>query len=378
MSVGNTQVHNETAAAQATKVDLEELKRQWLSMIDAMEDPLVIVNEQFTVQRKNMSYFKSAQAKGDAVEIRDLSGRKCYEVFAGRTSPCEECLLLKSLKEDRMLAWQTSSLFSEKVLEVRANPMPADLSTGLRRAVVQYRDVTQMRELQDSLARSDKLAALGKLAGGVAHEINSPLSGIMAFSQMALKEMSHTDPHREDMVQIEEAAKKCKVIVEGMLGFARQEPPHEKARFNLLASLQSSLALARPMLRKTGIELWYVPPAQKEVFVEGSQGKIDQVFLNLITNAIYAMKQGGTLEVIVDPKSDPGKVTVSVKDSGEGIDPQIMGKVFDPFFTTKPVGDGTGLGLSISYSIVKQHRGEISVTSIRGIGSTFVVTLPLI
>lgn len=357
------------STSEANLERVEELKRQWMAMIDAIKDPLAIVGSSYGLQRQNMPYFHEAQAKGDA-SIRDLGGRSCYEVFAGRTTPCTHCRLSEALADGRPRSWNTDALVPERTFEIRVHPMGD-------RAVVHYRDVTELQTMQESLARSDKLAALGKLAGGVAHEINSPLAGILAFAQMALREMSEDDAHKQDMREIEDAARKCKAIVEGLLGFARQDKPSDTSEFDVFDSVRSTLRLASPMLKKSRIELHtFLPCHGTRAVVRGTPGKIDQVILNLITNAIQAMEHGGTLEVSAHVQ-DP-HVVVVVKDSGEGIDPSIIGRIFDPFFTTKTIGEGTGLGLSISYSIVKQHGGDIEVQSQMGVGTTFTFTLPLV
>jgi two-component system NtrC family sensor kinase len=357
------------SASEANLERVEELKRQWMAMIDAIEDPLALVGSSFTLERQNVPYFREAQAKGDAT-IRELGGRNCYEVFAGRTSPCPHCRLSEALSDGKPRTWNTEALVPDRSFEIRVHPMGD-------RAVVHYRDVTELRTMQESLARSDKLAALGKLAGGVAHEINSPLAGILAFAQMALREMDDEDAHKQDMREIEDAARKCKVIVEGLLGFARQDKPSDAAVFDAFDCVRSTLRLASPMLKKSRIELHaFLPTDSTRALVRGTPGKIDQVVLNLVTNAIQAMEQGGALEV--SARIQGAQVVVVVKDSGEGIDSSIIGRIFDPFFTTKTIGEGTGLGLSISYSILKQHGGDIEVQSQMGVGTTFAFTLPLV
>jgi len=180
------------------------------------------------------------------------------------------------------------------------------------------------------------------------------------------------------MREIEDAARKCKVIVEGMLGFARQDMPSDEALFDALECVRSTLRLASPMLKKSQIELHaFLPEDGSKAMVKGTAGKIDQVMLNLVTNAIQAMHQGGALEVTASLDARRTSVVVVVKDSGEGIDKAIIGRIFDPFFTTKTIGEGTGLGLSISYSIIKQHGGSIDVDSEQGVGTTFTFSLPL-
>ncbi len=349
---------------------IEELKKQWMAMIDAIGDPLVLLSEDLTIVRQNKAYVDNALVGSS---FGELVGRKCYEVFASRTSPCTHCKIKSVLQKKKNSTWNTTELRADREFQVRVHALPAD-QFGKRHMVVHYQDVTDMRSIQETLARADKLAALGKLAGGVAHEINSPLAGILAFSQMALREMVPDNPHRSDMEQIEDAARKCKAIVEGLLGFARQEKPEEATSLDLIEVLQSTLRLVAPLLRKHHIELLLSISDGEKAWVKGHSGKLGQVILNLVSNAIYAMKEGGGVLEIRLSQSD-SDATISVQDSGTGIDVAILGRIFDPFFTTKPVGEGTGLGLSISYSIVKQHGGEIKVVSSPGLGTTFTLVL---
>ena len=370
---------------------VEDLKKQWMAMIDAVSDSLAIVDEDYTVLRQNRSYSENAHASDLA--ITEFQGRKCYEVFAGRSSPCEQCLLKEAIVDNTEKEWQAADSISKgKSLIVRVHPLvlqnqeehPAHgqspnagaADEQKKRFVVHYRDVTEFVALQDSLSHADKLAALGKLAGGVAHEINSPLAGILAFTQMVLKEMPSEDPHRDDLIEIEDAAKKCKVIVENLLGFARQDKPAEVFEFNTIDCLDSTLRLTRAVLRKANVEIIYERPNDIAQFrLRGRSGKLGQVFLNLITNAIEAMEEGGgTLKII--PEATPEWVKITFADNGSGMSPEVLKRIFDPFFTTKPIGKGTGLGLSISYSIVKQHGGKIHVQSVPGVGSSFCIELP--
>lgn len=352
---------------------LEHLKSQWMGMIDALEDPLVLIDQNYNIRRQNRAYVDKA-ANPNQLGLREFKGKKCFEEFAGRNAPCRDCKLIAAQKDGYRTTWSSKELFEGHVYEVRALPN-IDVNDGEALIAVHYRDVTQQLALQESLARADKLTALGKLAGGVAHEINSPLAGIMAFAQMALREMQADDPHRDDMKEIESAAQKCKVIVEGLLGFARQDAPETVDVYDIVESVKSTLRLARVMVLKEQIDLRVNLPTHK-IYIEGSRGRIAQVLLNLITNAIAALKDGGgELEISIAESHDE-EVIMTVRDSGVGIPEKNLKRIFDPFFTTKPVGEGTGLGLAISYSIVTQHRGQISVESTVGVGTTFIVRLP--
>jgi len=368
---------DETARAADALLLVEDLKRQWLAMIDAISDPLSIVDADYTLHRQNLPYVTAARGRGE-LSIREFAGNKCYEVFAGRDAPCTHCRLTEALASGKETTWSTGDLLPDREFVIRVHAAFDDRGeSGVARAVVHYHDVTQLRAMQENLGRADKLAALGKLAGGVAHEINSPLAGILAFAQMALREMDEEDPHKQDMREIEDAARKCKVIVEGLLGFARQDRPSDEKIFDLFECVRSTLRLASPLLKKHGIET-HVFLGEKDgrmAPLKGNAGKFDQVLLNLVTNAIQAMKQGGALEIVGDVGER--NVTLQIRDSGPGIEPSVIGRIFDPFFTTKAIGEGTGLGLSITYSIVKQHGGEISVQTQLGVGTTFTLELPL-
>ncbi|MEY2987953.1 MAG: hypothetical protein RJB13_1474 [Pseudomonadota bacterium] len=351
---------------------VEHLKAQWMAMIDALEDPLVLIDEKFQIYRQNRAYVQRA-TNPNHLDLKEFKGRKCYEEFAGRNAPCPDCKILKASKEGINSSWTSKNIFQGRDVEVKVLPGVIG-SQGEKLVVVHYRDVTQQRALQESLARADKLAALGKLAGGVAHEINSPLAGILAFAQMAIREMDPNDAHLEDIREIEAAAQKCKVIVEGLLGFARQDAPESLETYDIVESIRATLRLARVMVMKEKISLSLKVP-DNAIYIEGSKGRIAQVLLNLVTNAIYAMRDGGgELEIILAENSNT--VSMSVRDSGAGIDEKILKKIFDPFFTTKPIGEGTGLGLAICYSIVNQHRGRISVDSTLGVGTCFTIELP--
>lgn len=351
---------------------VEHLKTQWMGMIDAVEDPLALIDANYNIRRQNRAYVELA-INPDQLDIRQFKGQKCYEAFAGRTAPCPDCKFQKAHTDGIKSTWNSRHLLHGREVEVRVSPN-VDVEHGDTLTVVHYRDVTHQRSLQNSLARADKLAALGKLAGGVAHEINSPLAGIMAFAQMALREMQEDDPHFEDMREIEAAAQKCKVIVEGLLGFARQDIPEATEVFDLLDCIHLTLRLVKAILRKEQIQLNLAVP-QEPIYIDGSKGRLSQVFLNLITNSIYAMKDGGG-EIEISVVVADSNAEIKIRDTGVGIKTEHLKKIFDPFFTTKPIGEGTGLGLAICYSIVTQHRGSISVESSEGVGTTFTLTLP--
>ncbi len=231
----------------------------------------------------------------------------------------------------------------------------------------------RLKETQAQLVQAAKLAAVGELAAGVAHELNNPLTSILGFTALLLNAMPAESPAHHDLEIVAKQARRARDIVRNLLGFARQTKPQRlPADVNTL--LCQTLDLVRQHLENSGvlIEEDYTPDLG---LLALDAGQMRQVFLNLITNAAHAMPEGGKLRVRTARLGD--EVAVSVSDTGRGIPAEIQGRIFEPFFTTKPVGQGTGLGLSISLGIVREHGGRIAVESQAGQGSTFTVWLPV-
>ncbi|MFA6433494.1 MAG: response regulator [Elusimicrobiales bacterium] len=235
----------------------------------------------------------------------------------------------------------------------------------------------QLQETQFQLVQAEKMSALGQLAGGLAHEINNPLSGILGLTQLVLEKIPPGGEHRRDLEDIEKAVFRCKKIITSLLSFARQEKTRMES-VNINEAIEETLVLcARQMelkrlkiVRQYGAEL----PQVRADFQQ-----LMQVFLNLLTNAGDAMQDGGTLTIRTLPVelADGGTmVAVSFSDTGSGIPREIMARIFDPFFTTKPVGKGTGLGLSVCLGIINKHNGTITAESEPGKGSVFTLHLP--
>jgi two-component system NtrC family sensor kinase len=253
----------------------------------------------------------------------------------------------------------------------------------------------ELKRTQAQLIQSARLAAIGELAAGVAHEINNPLTGIMGFTRLLLQEVDDDAPIKEDLQIIDREAARTKDIVRGLLDFASQrETRLEPADVNEI--VRSTVTLVRHQAKGARVTI-------KESYDENlplvslDAEQIKQVFLNIITNAIQAMPKGGELKVVtaywpqarspelVEARSPAlakgidgaDCVVVEFHDSGTGISVENLPRIFDPFFTTKTVDQGTGLGLSISHGIVERHGGRIEVKSEVGQGSTFTVMLPV-
>lgn len=234
----------------------------------------------------------------------------------------------------------------------------------------------ELKTLHSQLLQTEKMVAVGRLAAGVAHEINNPLSGVLGFAQVLLQEIPEGNAWHRDVGKIEEGAKRCKKIVSDLLTFSRQED-FELELADIREVIDSTLSLCQNqiLVEKIKIIRDYEENLPK---LRVSIPQIEQVFLNLITNAIQAMSEGGELKISTRWGNGGDSVEISFTDTGKGIEKENLSRIFEPFYTTQEVGKGTGLGLSVSYEILKRHNGSIKAESEgEGKGARFMVILPV-
>jgi two-component system NtrC family sensor kinase len=230
----------------------------------------------------------------------------------------------------------------------------------------------QLRAMQSHLLQAEKLAAIGKLAAGVAHEINNPLTGILTNASLMRDDLTPEDPKREDLNIIVGETLRCRKIVKGLLDFARQTKPQKQAiELNRVVLEVLDLVRNQAAFRNIDFET-HLDPNTPTVMADRDQMR--QVVLNIVLNAAEAMPDGGTIRVSTRMDSAANQIVVSIQDTGAGIPPEAMHKLFEPFFTTKKTG--TGLGLAIGYGIMERHRGTINVDSVPGKGTTISLRLP--
>jgi two-component system NtrC family sensor kinase len=232
----------------------------------------------------------------------------------------------------------------------------------------------ELQQVQDQLVRAGKMAALGELAAGVAHEINNPLTGVLTFSSLMLKKVDETNPWKKDLENIVQQTTRCRNIVRGLLDFARQRKP-DKKECDIHTLIERTVTLVENQAPFQNIQIVKnFGTDMPMLYVDADQ--IQQVFMNIILNAADAMTgNGGTLTIQTELRD--GMVEVSFTDTGCGMSKEHLSKVFTPFFTTKETGKGTGLGLAISYGIIQSHSGDIEAESEVGKGSTFRIKLPV-
>jgi len=347
-------------------------KYQWESTFDAIAAPVMIVTGDYIIERANYAF-----AQHCGLDITEVAGRVCYEAFAERDEPCENCPLQYALDANRQGSDVLSSRARKREFECSAYPLvlAEDQPSG---AVMSYRDITEERRLQLEVIQNEKMAAIGILAGGVAHEINNPLGGILAFTQLLLKDSrdQNNEELTADLKEIENAAKRCKKIVSDLLDFSRMSKDKEYAPVDVNKLIETVIPFIRSEIKSLNVDL-EMDVHEGIPKVLGISNRLQQVFLNLMTNACHAMPKGGNLKLTTNVTRDGQRIMVRVVDTGEGIPGDIQDRIFDPFFTTKMPGKGTGLGLSISYRIIREHGGTIEVESDEGRGATFTIMLPV-
>jgi signal transduction histidine kinase len=221
------------------------------------------------------------------------------------------------------------------------------------------KDMTRLKAITDQLINHEKMASVGEMAAGVAHEINTPLGIILGYTQLMMDDVESNSEFHNNMLVIERQTKACRRIVSDLLKFSRQSES-VKVRISLNEIIRDVLSVSEHSLNINKIQVVrqfdpYLPP------VIGDAEKLQQVFINLFNNAQYAMEDGG--QIVITTSHQNEDILITVCDTGSGVPEEIKNKIFDPFFTTKEVGKGTGLGLSVTYGIIQEHGGTITVES---------------
>lgn len=269
------------------------------------------------------------------------------------------------------------------------NTIPMSLSGGIiydnDKEVATFGIFTDLRAIQkieedlqqthQLLQQSEKMAGLGRLAAGVAHEINNPMSGIMLYANLVKEDLGEDHNLIKDVDTIIHEAERCKVIVADLLEFSHQNA-YDMEEVDVNEQILRTLGLLENQAFFHNIEI-KLSLDEDLSRIRGNAVKLNQVFMNTFVNAAQAMDGEGQLSIISRHRSNRDIVEVLIRDTGPGIPPQTLTRIFDPFFTTKKTGEGTGLGLSVSYAIVKEHKGTIRATSTLGEGTMFTLRLPI-
>ena len=351
-----------------------KLSQEFNALLDAIPDILILLSPDMKVLWANRG---AASAFGR--ELHSIAGHHCYELWQHRAESCERCAAVKCFETEREESTQLSTT-DGRIWNSRAFPLKDD-SGSVSNVIVVSADITERMMLQAEVMRADHLASVGKLAAGVAHEINNPINGIINYAQILANKSPLGSKEHDIARRIIREGDRIAGIVRSLLSFARDRKG-EKAPVQAYEALADSLALTEAQMRKDGINVKVcVPPDLPEVVAK--QQQIQQVFLNIIDNARYALnrkfegKHKDKVFVISGEKALVGgavQVRIIFYDRGIGMPPDILDKVINPFFSTKP--SGTGLGLSISHGIIADHGGRLFIESTEGEFARITVSLP--
>ena len=348
---------------------IKHAAEEWRTTFDSISDLVSINDKEQRILRVNTAF-----AKAFNMRPQDVIGKHCYEIVHGTKKPLPNCPHVRTLKSKKPANAEFLLPDREIYLQMSTSPMFNDRGEVVGSVHI-ARDITERRQMEEQLIMTDRLASIGELVAGTAHELNNPLTTIIGFSQL-LKEGNIPDELKDDLDTICGEAERSAVIVKNLLSFARRHGPVKQVS-RLTSIIEDVLKLRAYEQRVGNIKVvTQFAPDVPEIMVDYFQ--IQQVFLNIIVNAENAMAEahnGGTLTINTERINH--SIRVSFTDDGPGITRENMGRIFNPFFTTKEVGKGTGLGLSICHGIVTEHEGRIYAKSKPGKGTTFIVELPI-
>ena len=343
---------------------IRESKMNLQAIFDGIQDRLSIQTPDYKILRINKAVIQHHHTN-----YEELIGKKCYEAYYQKSLPCERCPVSVTIKTKK----PASSILkiSEGDTSLRTFSYPILDDKGDLRSVIEYvQDITEEQRLQKQLIQSEKLAGVGILASGVAHEINNPLAGIIGMAEIALEE--ETFKNKAYLKDIISCGQRIGEIVKGLGSYSRIAKKEEQSLVDMNEVLEDSLKMVRLAIKASAVEV--VERFQPVEKIEANIGEIQHVFTHLITNAFQAMNSKGTL--ILSTRSLKDSAEVKVSDNGMGIPQKYISHIFDPFFTTRNPGEGTGLGLNIVYRIVTKYEGTIDVESEENMGTTFTIQFP--
>lgn len=367
---GKKRLQEEIKKTEQLKIEARAQK-EWQSTFDNITDLISIHDRDFNIIRFNRAFadhFGFSSEK--AIE------NKCYKLFHGTSSPIANCPHQRTLCTFKPETENLMQPNSQKLLRVSTFPYYSH-EGELIGSVHIVKDITEEREKEMRLIMSERLAALGQMVSGVAHEINNPLASIAGCAEGLLnrvkKEKYDPDLFGNYLNIIEEEIIRCKVIVKNVLSFA-SKGTYEKKKIDVHKVLDRTLEIIAFQGRSGNVEI-IRNYSDKIPVIQGSEGDLRQVFMALIINAFDAMEDKGkfTIETLIEGN----KLLIKFIDSGPGIAEEHAQRIFDPFFTTKSEKGGTGLGLSVARKIIENHGGSIDISSENGKGTTFSISLPV-
>lgn len=329
---------------------------QWAETFDAIREPIAIIDNRYSVLRSNASFSKISNKTS------------CYKRFANRGTPCPHCPLEQVIKNGESTG--SEIYIGENTYEVRSYPIRLTDKHSPTAFINHYVKVTEEKVLKGQMIQNEKMAALGLLAGNIAHELNNPLTGIRSMAQVLLKEPSLGTMIKDDLVEIEKASERSQAIIKNLMEFSNPESGSSHVPVLLDSILEKTLIILRSALRIHEINI----EIEKNLIIKVEPNLMQQVIFNLLNNASQAMQTSGKIWIRGFREGD--KVKIEIEDNGPGISKDIENKIFDSFFTTKKEGEGTGLGLNVCKSILESFSGDLNLSQSTKMGARFIITLP--
>ncbi len=363
-----------SALQKKTDQELQETRARYKAIINELiqEDVMVIAYD-YRVMDINDSLLNKL-----GLQRRDVIGRHCYEITHRQSQPCSgkdhPCPLVKTLKTEKSSRTTHTHLDKDnKKIIYSISTYPMIENGDVIGAIEISRDITGDINMQKAMMQQEKLASIGRLSAGVAHEINNPLTTILTTAMLIQEDLDPEDPNFEELETITNETLRCRKIVTSLLDFARQSRPVKKEN-DINGVIKECLVLTKKQAAFKGLSLT-AELADNIPLLYIDKGQIQQAIINLILNAIEATEAGGSISIGTDYNRHRRLVDVEISDTGRGIREDDLGKIFDPFFTTKD--SGNGLGLAITHGIIEQHDATINVFSKPGRGTTFTIKFGL-
>ncbi|HEX7555665.1 MAG TPA: ATP-binding protein [Leptolinea sp.] len=358
------------AHLEASRWELVRSRNTLRSLFDNLPDSFYIIDRKYRLVAINM-----ARAKRVNTEPRLIINHLCYEALYKRSEPCDNCLVAETFY-NHIITNRT-----ERVWESSEHPLEWDITAypiieedeEVPQVIIFERDVTEKNMMGAILIQSEKMAAVGQLAAGIAHEINNPLTVVLANAQLLERSLPKESDDAEAVDLIFRAGTRALQVVRNLLNFARKEQSEIKPT-DINQSIQSALDMLKHEFMQRSVEYSF-EPSEKLPLIMASQENLSGVWVNILINAMDATSERqGKVRIVTQQTGN--EIRIIINDNGHGIEPDRLKRIFDPFYTTKDVGKGTGLGLSICHRVIKQHGGNILVDSQLEVGTTFTIILP--
>jgi two-component system, NtrC family, sensor kinase len=371
------EVQRKTVALERSQYELSKSEKLYKSLVESAEDAIINVDGKGVIISINRY-----GAKVLGYTKQGILGKTIIEIFPGDPGKKINRLVQKVFEDKKGHRATLELTMGGRDYFFHFNLTPIREDDQVLSVLIIGHDITSQKKMEDQLYHTEKLASLGQLAAGVAHEINNPLAIILGFSDILSERMAPDSEEFKLIKTIERQGFNCKKIVENLMTFARAP---EKAQYDtdINGCVETLLEVVKgpTLTKKVKIHLDLEEGLPR---VRGDADQLQQVFLNLINNAVLAMPQGGDLTITTRLAADRERVQIAFADTGVGIKKDNLAKIYDPFFTTRKVGEGTGLGLSVSYAIIQKFGGTIHCESKmkeeagdQGSGTTFTISLPL-